>query len=88
MEKSWKWLFGIAAILAILLAAPFAWGSLGYSGNYPMMGYQNGWHMPMGFGGAGMMGFGMLFVWLIPPALLILMGLAIAWLIRSLKSQN
>jgi predicted house-cleaning NTP pyrophosphatase (Maf/HAM1 superfamily) len=54
-----------------------------------MMGYGYGWHMPMMYGGFGMMGFGMmLFMWLISLASLVLIGLGIAWLVKTLTDTK
>lgn len=86
MSNVWKWTLGIAVVLIILVGMPFLWGTTFPTGGYRMM--NDGWHMPMGFGGAGMMGIGMLFVWLIPPGLLVLIALACAWLIRSLSTPK
>lgn len=53
-----------------------------------MMNYSYGWHMPMMYGG-GMIGFGMMFVvWLILLGLLVLTGLGIAWLIKTLTATK
>ncbi len=53
-----------------------------------MMGYGYGSHMPMMYGGFGMMGIGMFFMWLISLASLILIGLGIAWLVKALTSSK
>lgn len=88
MQTIWKWLLGIALALTVLIVVPFVWVSILPSNGYRMMGYGTGWHMPMGFGGSGMMGPAMFVLWLIPPALLVLIGLAIAWLARALSTPR
>lgn len=90
MKNIWKWVLGVAVVLVVLFALPFAWslfmpfggyGMMGYGG-YPMMG---GWHSPMMYGGFG---FGMIFAWLIPLGLLVLIGLAIAALVKFLMTPR
>ena len=88
MQTPWKWLLGIALALIALIVVPLVWALVLPSGGYRMMGTDYGWHMPMAYGGFGMMGIGMVFVWLIPPALLVLIVLAIAWLARALKTPT
>ena len=87
MKTNWKWILGGAFVLA-LLAAPLLWSVFTPYRAYPMMGYGYGWHMPMMYGGYGMMGFGMFLMWLIPLGLLILIGLGIAVLARQLKAEK
>jgi hypothetical protein len=87
MKNNWKWMLGIAA-LVVLSLLPFAWRSFPPYGRYPMMGQEYGWHMPMMYGGNGMMGSGMLFMWLISPGSLVLIGLGIAWLIRAVTAPE
>jgi hypothetical protein len=53
-----------------------------------MMGYGYGWQMPMMYGGFGMMGIGMLFMVLISLASLVLVGLGIVWLVKSLTERK
>ena len=85
MNNKWKWGLGITAAVIILLVALFAQF---LNGGYRMMNYSYGWHMPMMYGG-GMMGFGMMFiVWLILLGLLILIGLGIAWLVKTLTATK
>jgi hypothetical protein len=90
-----KWLIGagIAVGLIVLFALPFIWqaffpaqgyGMMGGFGASPMRGGTNFGFFPM-FGG---MGFGMFFVWLIPLALLTLVGLGIAALIKYLRAPS
>lgn len=84
MKLNWKWSLGIALVLLVLLALPFVWRASMSFGMYGMMGgYGNG--MPMMNPGFGMMmPFGMLFMWLIPLGLLVLIVLAIIWLVKQL----
>jgi hypothetical protein len=88
MKNAQKWILGIALTFAALLALPFAWRMIFPYGRYRMMGYGYDWQMPMMNGGSDMMGFGMPFMWLILPALLILIGLGIAWLVKALTVQT
>ena len=87
MKLNWKWILGIALVLAVLFALPFVWRIFMPFGGYGMMGYGYGYNMPMmrGFGGPMMgYGYGMFFMWLIPVGTLILIILGIAWLIKQL----
>jgi hypothetical protein len=87
MNNKWKWGFSIAIALIILLVPLLAQIFLP-NGGYRMMGYSYGWHMPMMYAG-GMMGFGMMFLmWLILLGLLILIGLGIAWLVKTLTATK
>lgn len=85
-----KWLIGIgiAVGLIVLFFLPSIWHIL-----FPYQGYGmwGGMHMRGGYGPGffpmfGGMGFGMLFMGLIPLGLLVLTGLAIAALIKYLKT--
>lgn len=88
MKNIWKWLLGFVLAGITLLTLLFAQIlSLPNSG-YGMRSYGYGWHMPMMFGGFGMMGFGMVFMWLLSLALLILIGLGIAWLVKALTATK
>ncbi len=93
MSNVWKWVLGIVIVVGVLFVLPaLGWlfmpfggyGMMGY-GRYPMMG---GWHMPMMYGGYDAFGFGMIFAWLIPLGLLVLIGLAIAALIKFLRTPG
>ena len=87
MSTKNKWFIGVGILfgLVVLFFLPLIWHTL-----YPVTGYgmMGGYGMhgsgfsPM-FGG---MGFGMFFMWLIPLGLLVLIGLAIAALIKYLKT--
>jgi hypothetical protein len=86
MSTKNKWLIGAGIVvgLLILFALPFAWHALFPVQGYGMMGY--GMH---GFGFSPMrngFGFGMSFMLLIPLALLTLIGLGIAALIKYLRA--
>jgi hypothetical protein len=91
MSTKNKWLtgIGIALGLIVLFALPFVWQAVFPAQTFGMMGYGN---MPMqGFGFSHMrsgMGFGMFFLWLIPLALLTLVGLSIAALIKYLRTPT
>jgi hypothetical protein len=86
MNNKWKWGLGITVVVIILLVTLFA-QTFPNSG-YRMMNYSYGWHMPMMYGGE-MMGFGMMFiVWLVLLGLLILIGLGIAWLVKTLAATK
>ena len=88
-----KWLVGagIALGLIVLFALPFILQAVFPSVGYGMMGGGYGRGPMMGGGypmhGGGMMGygFGFGFMWLIPLALLTLLGLSIAALIKYLR---
>lgn len=87
MKNKWKWTLGIALAVILLLIPLFVQVFLQIPA-YGMMNYGYGWHMPMMYGG-GMMGFGMMFMmWLILLGLLILIGLGIAWLVKSLTATR
>lgn len=86
-----KWLLGVGIIvgLIVLFALPFVWQALFHPQGFGMMGapmmYGNGFspmHGGINFG----MGFGMLFMGLIPLGLIVLIGLGIAALIKYLKT--
>jgi hypothetical protein len=92
MSTKNKWLIGAGIVvgLLVLFVLPFAWHALFPAQGYGMMGYGN---MPMhggqGYGFSPMhsgFGFGMSFMWLIPLALLTLIGLGIAALIKYLRT--
>ncbi len=91
MSTKNKWFIGVgvAVGLVVLFLLPFAWNAL-YSAGYGY-GMWGGMHMRGGMGTVfspmfGGMGFGMFFMWLIPLGLLVLIGLAIAALIKYLKN--
>ena len=90
MTTNKKWLIGAGIILGliVLFALPFVWQavfpSIGY-GHGPMMMGGSGFS-PMRGGGMPGYGFGLGFMWLIPLALLTLLGLSIAALIKYLRS--
>ena len=88
MSTTNKWLIGIGVVLllVVMFAMPFIWravnpaygfGCFGGYGRSAMMGY------PIR---GGMMGFGFGFMWLVPLAVLTLLGLSIAALIKYLRS--
>jgi hypothetical protein len=76
-----KWLIGAGVVigLIVLFALPFAWHAL-----FPLQGYG----MVRGYGMRGGFGFGMTFMWVIPLALLTLIGLGIAALIKYLRAPR
>ena len=80
MKNKWIWFLGIA--LAVIAALVMVLGFFTPYHNYLMMGY--GWHMPMMYNGIGMMGVGIIMLWLVGLGLLVLIGLSIAWLVRAL----
>ncbi len=93
MRNVWKWVLGVAIVLIVLFALPFVWGLFMPFGGYGMMGYgsypmMGGWHAPMMYGGFGGFGFAMIFAWLIPLGLLVLVGLAIAALVKFLMTPK
>jgi len=73
MNHTWKWILGIALAAIFLFVISAMWlFAMPYRGHGMMGGY--GWYMPM--------------MWLIPIGLLVLIGLAIAWFIRSLAAPK
>jgi len=84
MKLNWKWIPGIAIVLIVLSSLPLAWRVFMSSGGYGMM---RGYSMPMMRYGFGMMPLGMLFMWLIPLGILILIVLGIVWLVRQLTTK-
>jgi hypothetical protein len=90
MSTTAKWIIGlVVAVIVLQFVAPFLWQLIfpGAFTGYGMMGrgYGYGMHMPMMGYGFGF--FGMLFMWLIPLGLLILIVLGIAWLIKQLTTK-
>ena len=87
MKLNTKLTLGIALILIILFSIPFVWRVFMPYGGYGMMkGY--GYGMPMMSYRYGMIPFGMLFMWLIPLGLLVLIGLGIVWLVKQLTTKT
>ncbi len=92
MNTKNKWLIGIGIALGliVLFALPFIWHvvfpAAGYGYGQMMGGYAQGQMMGGGFSPmrGGMSGFG--FMWLVPLALLTVLGLSIAALIKYLRS--
>jgi len=84
MKLNWKWIPGIALVLIVLSSLPLAWQVFMPYGGYGMM---RGYSMPMMRYGFGMMPLGMLFMWLIPLGILILIVLGIVWLVRQLTTK-
>jgi hypothetical protein len=88
MNNTWKWTIGIASVILLILIPLFAGMMFLSNGGYKMMGYGYGWQMPMMYGAPSMMGFGMIFMWLIPLGILVLIGLGIAWLVKMLTAAK
>ncbi len=93
MSAKNKWLIGIGIVvgLVVLFFLPSIWHALfpAQSYGYGMWGgmhQMRGGFSPGFFPRFGGMGFGMFFIWLIPLGLLVLVGLAIAALIKYLKT--
>jgi len=85
MKLSWKWIAGIALILAIFIALPFVWQLLM---PYQGFGMMRGYSMPMmNYGYGMMMPLGMFLMWLIPLGTLIFIVLGIAWLVKQLTAK-
>jgi hypothetical protein len=95
MSKTTKWIIGIVLAVVILqFAMPFVWhliyptgygmmgGGFGYGSRMPMMG-----GTPFGFGMHPMMGFGGLFMWLLPLGLLVLIVLGIVYLWKKINEK-
>jgi hypothetical protein len=101
-KNKWLIGIGIVLLLAVMYALPFVLQSTApaYGGGYGMMGGGRGGMMGGGMHGGmmsgGMMGSGMMggysfglgygLMWLVPLALLTLIGLSIAALIKYLRS--
>jgi hypothetical protein len=81
-----KWFIGAGVMvgLIVLFALPFVWQALFSAQSFGMHSGMGSGFFPM-FGG---MGLGMFFVWLIPLALLTLVGLSIAALIKYLSTPS
>jgi len=95
MSTKNKWLIGVGIVLGliVLFALPFAWQSLSHPQGFGMTGGHGYGNMPMhggqGYGFSPMhggFGFGMSFMLIIPLALLTLIGLSIAALIKYLRT--
>ena len=83
---------GVVALFSLGLLGgmfmPFGWNNSAYGygcDGYGMMGYRG--FLPM-IGGWGMMPFGMLFMWLIPLGVLVLIVGGIFWIVRSLTQKQ
>jgi hypothetical protein len=88
MKLNWKWIPGIALVLIVLFSLPLIWRVLIPFGGYGMMrGDSYTYGMPMIGYGFGMMPFGLLFMWLIPLGILVLIVLGIVWLVRQLTAR-
>ena len=89
MSNKNKWLIGAGIVLGLLIlfVLPSIWQALFPAQAFGMMGIR---HSPMmGFGRSYFgMGFGMFLVWLIPPGLLVLIGLGIAALVKYLRTPS
>jgi len=94
MSTTTKWLIGIGIVLLLVLmfALPFIWQALypntygcGMTGGYGRGPMMDGGYAPMRSGMMGY-GFGFGFMWLFPLALLTLIGLSIAALIKYLRA--
>src|SRR6266498_5659466 len=92
MSTTAKWVIGIVVGLVVLFALPFVWQALFPTYGYGMMGYG---HMPM-MGGYGYSGFTpfhgalpfmMIFMWLIPLDLVVLIVLGVAALVKYLTRK-
>lgn len=89
MSNKNKWLAGIGITLGLLIlfALPSVWQALFPVQAFGMMGMP---HVPMmGYGRSTIgIGFGMFLLWLIPPGLLVLIGLGIAGLVKYLRTPS
>lgn len=88
MSTTSKWILVGVAVVLLLFVAPFLWQLIfpgAYSGYGMMSGRGYGMHMPMM--GFGFMPFGMLFIWLIPLGILVLIVLGIVWLVKQLTAK-
>lgn len=86
MKFNGKWMIGAVLVVAALLLVPMIWRVVMPYGGYGMMrGY--GYGMPMMSYGFGMMPFGVLFMWLIPTGILVLIVLGIVWLVKQLMTK-
>jgi len=86
MKLNSKWIIGSVFTLIVLFSSPFVWRVMVPYAGYGMMGGY-GYRMPMMYSGFGMMPFGMLFMWLIPVSLLILIVLGIVWLVKQITTK-
>jgi hypothetical protein len=84
-KNNWFIGAGIVIGLIVLFALPFVWQTFFHAQGFGMMGGGTGFGFSPMRGG---MGFGMSFMWLIPIALLTLVGLSIAALIKYLRTPS
>ncbi|HEY5901636.1 MAG TPA: zinc ribbon domain-containing protein [Anaerolineales bacterium] len=82
-QTNWLVVVLIGVVVVALFFAAGMFGARGYRG-WGMMGPG----MMGGWGFAPFAWVGMLFMWLIPVGFLVLLGLGIAWLVRSLGSPT
>ncbi len=88
MSNTVKWTIGVVIGLVVLFLVPLAWRLVFPAYGFGMMSGGYG-HMPMMGGyGYGFMPFGMIFMWLIPIGLLVLIGLGIAALVKYLTNKT
>jgi hypothetical protein len=92
MSTKNKWFIGAEIVLGliVLFALPFVWQTFFHAQGFGMMGASM-MRGGTGFGFSPMrggIGFGISFMWLIPLALLTLVGLSIAALIKYLRTPS
>jgi hypothetical protein len=92
MNNGWKWLLGIFAAIVLFLGGMLASGLFMPHGGYMLSSGGYAWGMPMMYGRYGaalhpFWGFGMfMFMPLLTLAFLVLVGLGIAVLVRTLRT--
>ena len=89
IKNKWLIVAGVVVGLIVLFALPFVWQTVFHAQGFGMMG--GSMHSGFGSGFFPMhsgMGFGMSFLWLIPLALLTLIGFSIAALVKYLREPS
>lgn len=86
MKNFWKWILGIVIVLVVF----FGLGLLSRFVGPQAYGWRTGWMPMMGYGISpfGFMPFGMIFMWLVPLAFLVLLVLGVLWVVRSLRGTQ
>ena len=96
MKNTWKWILGILLVLVVFFGlgllsrfinpqyAAYGW----HTGRMSMMVAQRATMMGYGFSPFSFMPFGMIFMWLIPLAFLVMLVLGILWAVKALKGTQ
>ena len=85
MKNILKWILGIVIVLVVFFGLGFLFRFAGL--RHVFYGWNVG-HMPMMGFGFGFMPFGMIFMWLIPLAFLVMLVLGVIWAVKSLQGPQ